>query len=77
MLCQRELFYLSERLNQIKCELHPFGGVAVLLVGETVQIPLVQGDPLWFNNSRNQDDVNGHHIFLLFDNVVELKENTI
>ena len=47
----------------------------VLLVGGPTQITPVQVDPLWFKNSKNQDDIIGHHIFLLFDTVVELEEN--
>ena len=75
MLHQRELFYIGELLKQIKCDLRPFGGVIILLVCDPAQLPPVQGYPLWFKNSKNQDDVNCHHILLLFDTVVELEED--
>ena len=47
------------------------------MVGEPDQIPPVQGYTLWFKNAKNQDDVNYHHLLLLFHTVVELEENTI
>ena len=77
MLCQRRLFYLSELLNKIKCDVLPFGGVTVLLIGNIDQLPLVQGDPLCSNNTNNKDDVNGNHLLLLFDTIFELEENMI
>ena len=40
-----------------------------------VRVVTEQGYPLWFKNSKNQDDVNCHHILLLFDTVVELEED--
>ena len=51
--------------------------MAFLLVGDTVQLPLVQEDAKCFNNAKNQNDVNGHHLLFLFDTLVELEENMI
>ena len=75
ILRQRELFYLSERLKQINCDLRPFGSVTVLLVGDPDQIPPVQGYSLWFKNAKNKDNVKFHHLFLLFNTVVEIEDN--
>ena len=75
MLRQKELYYIDERLKQIKCNTSPFGGIVVLLVGDPAQLPPVQGDPLWAENPKGDHNMIGYGLFQLFDTVVELVEN--
>ena len=72
------IFHVSERSKQIKCSDLVFGGLCVVLVGDSVHLPsilakrlLVEGLP-----STNIDDRIGHTICGQFSEVVILKENT-
>ena len=78
MLRRKELFYMSERLKQIKVSELLFGGLCVVLVGDPAQLPPVQADSLWVDGlkpSTKQDDKNGNIIYNQFSDVVILKEN--
>jgi hypothetical protein len=56
MLRQKELYWIDERLKQIMCNGHPFGGMAVILSGDPGQIPPIQGRCLWDRSSKKGDD---------------------
>ena len=77
MLGQKELFFVSERLKQIKSNTDIFGGVCVILIGDPAQLPPVQGNALWIDNttSRNQATKNGSLLYTSFDECLFLKEN--
>ena len=78
MLRRKELYYISERLKQIKNNDLLFGGLCIVLVGDPAQLPPVQADSLWANGlkpSTKQDDKNGNTIYNQFSDVVILKEN--
>ena len=60
MLRQRELHYIDQRLRQLKGNNYPFGGIAVILVGDPAQLPPVGGRSLWDNSlGLAGDDSNG------------------
>ena len=78
MLRRKELFYISERLKQIKNNDLLFGGLCIVLVGDPAQLPPVQADSLWVDGlkpSTKQEDKNGNTIYNQFSDVVILKEN--
>ena len=77
MLRRKELYYISERLNQIKNNDFLFGGLCVVLVGDPAQLPPVQADSLWVKclPSTKLEDVHGNTIYNQFSDVVVLKEN--
>ena len=77
MLGQKELFFVSERLKQIKTSTDIFGGVCVILIGDPAQLPPVQGNALWIDNttSKNQETKNGSLLYTSFDECLFLKEN--
>ena len=47
MLDAKSLYILDQRLRQAKSRDLPFGGIVVLLCGDTAQLPPVKGTPLW------------------------------
>eukprot|EP00957_Ditylum_brightwellii_P093425 7114897-Ditylum_brightwellii.AAC.1 len=57
------------------CSSIPFDGVTVLLVGYHAQLPPVQGQTLWNQNSSNVDDSRGFNVYRLSSSVVEFVEN--
>ena len=77
MLRRKELYYISERLKQIKNNDLLFGGLCVVLVGDPAQLPPVQADSLWVKRlpSTKIEDVHGNTIYNQFSDVVILKEN--
>ena len=54
-----------------------FRGVCVILIGDPAQLPPVQGNALWVDNtiSRNQEIKNGSLLYTSFDECLFLKEN--
>ena len=78
MLEAKSLFYLDQRLRQAKNNQKPFGGIVVLLCGDTAQLPPVKGIPLWGPRptERNKDDeINGVLLFKLFQLCTILTES--
>ena len=75
MLRAKELFYVSERLKQIKCNDYVFGGVLVLLVGDPGQLPPVKGKALWGNDRTTGLDQFGRLLFCSMLHVVHLDKN--
>ena len=78
MLDAKSLFYLDQRLRQAKNNQKPFGGIVVLLCGDTAQLPPVKGIPLWGPRptERNKDDeINGVLLFKLFQLCTILTES--
>ena len=76
MLRQKELSYVDKILRQISTIDKPFGGYAVLLVGDPAQIPAVQGRVVWDeSNGGSEDDLHGHLLYTsMFQSVIELTE---
>ena len=77
MLGQKDLFFVSERLKQIKSNSAIFGGVSVLLIGDPAQLPPVRADALWVDNtsSKNEERRNGSILYRSFTECLFLKEN--
>eukprot|EP00957_Ditylum_brightwellii_P141592 10786664-Ditylum_brightwellii.AAC.1 len=75
MMRQKEIYYLDERMKQTICSSIPFGGVTVLLVGDSVQLPSVKGQTLWNQNSSKADNSRGFNVYRLFSLVVKLVGN--
>jgi len=71
MLWQKELHYIDLCLREIMGNNLPFGGLAVVLVGDPAQLPPVGGRSLW-DNSRGQkgDDDNGYLVYTTWFNKV-------
>jgi ATP-dependent DNA helicase PIF1 len=78
MFHQKHLHYLDLRLRQIMGNDSPFGGLIVVLVGDTAQLPPVKGVPLWSKKRTgvSSDNLAGLHLYFNeFTSVVELTEN--
>ena len=74
------LHRIDLRCRQAKNRDIPFGGMALLLVGDPAQLPPVQGKPLWFkwaipNNQRKQNHNLGNLLFTNFTDVILLVES--
>ena len=54
MIGQKELFFVLKRIKQIKSNLEIFGGVCVILIGDPSQLPPVQGNALWIDNTSKK-----------------------
>ena len=53
----------------------PFGGVAVILIGDPGQLPAVVGNVLWYPHPSNEADKAGLNIYLQSTkNAMELEE---
>ena len=63
MLHQKHLYFIDQRLRQIKCNDKIFGGIAVVLIGDTGQLPAVKGRVMWEEKPKNQNDVAGLHLY--------------
>jgi hypothetical protein len=76
MLRARELYYTDQILKQVFGNNKPFGGIAVVLIGDTGQIPAVLGRSLWDKRpGQNEDDKQGQLLYELhFKQVIELTE---
>jgi ATP-dependent exoDNAse (exonuclease V) alpha subunit len=71
------LSVIDDRLRQIKCKPTTlFGGLSVLLVGDSKQLPPVLDTPLWNNTSKSNDVKvkQGLAAFSCFESVVVLDE---
>ena len=75
MLRAKELFYVSERLKQIKCNNNTYGGMLVLLVGDPGQLPPVLGRALWGNDRTSGYDQLGRILFTSMLHVFHLDRN--
>eukprot|EP00957_Ditylum_brightwellii_P080201 6099605-Ditylum_brightwellii.AAC.1 len=74
---QKEIYYLDERLKQQNmCSSIPFGAVSVWLVADPVQLPPVQGQTLWNQNSSNAADSRGYNVYRLFTSFIKLVETS-
>lgn len=72
------LFWIDSRLRQATGRLQePFGGVSVVILGDTKQLPPVKDRPLWSKRKKDekQDIANGRAAFQLFQDVIILVEN--
>ena len=76
MMSQETLFFLDMRLKEGKgCDL-PFGGMHVLLVGDTAQLPPVTGLCLWARPLKSTAmETVGAALYTMFDKVFILKIN--
>ena len=50
----------------------PFGGKAILLVGDPAQLPPVMGTSLWTKTFKSKEHRDGWTLYQLFRNVVKL-----
>jgi hypothetical protein len=76
MLHQKQLYFMDQRLRQIKANDSPFGGIAIVLIGDTGQLPAVKGRVLWDNKpSTSEIDTFGKNLYHLFTTVVNLEKN--
>ena len=75
MLIGKQLFHVSERLEEIKCYDLVFGGLCIVLVGYPVQLHLVQAESLWVLGlpSTYIHDRNSHTIYRKFSDLVVSK----
>ncbi len=78
MLDQKQLHFMNLCLQEIKANRSVFGGVVIVLCGDTAQLPPVQGRCLW-EKSRSKatsEALAGMKLYFEeFLTVVELKEN--
>jgi ATP-dependent DNA helicase PIF1 len=75
MLRQKELSYVDKILRQVGDKDEPFGGFAILLVGDPAQIPAVKGRVMWDRSTGGTDHDNfGHWHYSSFNEVIELTE---
>ena len=76
MLKQREKYYLHRRCCEIMGIFDViFGGLAILDVGDTGQLPPVKGVPLWEKKSKHADDKKGSLLYQKFTVVTRLTVN--
>ena len=77
MLSQSMLYYIHLRLCEgLPQTSHlPFGGMAILLVGDPAQLPPVLANPLWTKRTTGASNTNGYALYNLFENVVKLTAN--
>jgi hypothetical protein len=75
MLRQKELSYIDKILRQVGDADEPFGGFAILLVGDPAQIPAVKGRVMWDRSTGGTAHDNfGHLQYHTFNEVIELTE---
>jgi ATP-dependent DNA helicase PIF1 len=75
MLRQKELYWVDKRLQQAKGNNEPFGGLTIVLSGDTAQLPPVKGNSLWARYSARSDDEFGNSRYVhYFDEDIELVE---
>ena len=84
MLKPQDLLHINLRLQEVKaCGDRIFGGIIVVLVGDTAQLPPVLGIPLWGKHQQGQRrprmtaaEEQGINLYLQnFTTVIELTEN--
>jgi hypothetical protein len=66
MLRQKELHWIDMRLWQAKGNDEPFGGLTIVLSGDTAQLPQVQGNSLWACYKPRTDDELGHSKYVQY-----------
>ena len=55
---------INKRLQQLFCNTKPFGGLAVILVGDPGQLPPIIGLPLWVHAQRDTEEMrNGSALY--------------
>ena len=74
------LYLINERLKQAMNNHELFGGLNIILVGDTKQLPAVLDSVLWKIPSKSTDEMSnnasqGHYLYKQFKLVVELTEN--
>ena len=75
MLRQKELHWMDKRLQQIMGNHLPFGGVAIILMGDPGQLPPIKAKTLWFHKPKTDNDRCGATLYKTFrHNVMELQE---
>ena len=75
MLRQKELHWVDMRLRQAKGNNEPFGGLTVMLSGDTAQLPPVKGNSLWARyNARSDDELGNSKYVQYFIEDIELVE---
>jgi hypothetical protein len=76
MMSQEVLYFLDVRMREGKASTLPFGGMNILLVGDTAQLPPVQGLCLWAHPPKSSAiEITGAALYLLFTTVHTLKIN--
>ena len=68
------MFFLSQRLKEIKNNNDIFGGLSIILVRDTAQLPLVKGKCLQDIKSDKNDRA-GYFLYLQFETVTILSKN--
>ena len=78
MFGKRTLAWVDKRLRQATGELHkPLGGISVMLLGDSAQLPAVGDKPTYASPSQSSSLLaqHGHSIYSLFETIVMLSEN--
>ena len=78
MLPQKALYYIDQRLKQIKGNTNVFGGIIVVFIGDIAQLPPVKAYSVWDTRTagKSTNDVYGMFLFQThFKTVISLKEN--
>jgi superfamily I DNA and/or RNA helicase len=76
MMSQETLYFLDVRMREGKASSLPFGGMNILLVGDTAQLPPVQGLCLWARPTKSSAiEITGAALYMLFNTVYTLKIN--
>ena len=77
MLDAKSLYMLDQRLRQAKNSNLIFGGIVVLLCGDTAQLPPVNGTPLWGPSTTNSSQYvrDGVSLFTQFQTCTILTES--
>ena len=66
---------MDQRLQQIMCNNFAFGGVIIVLIGDTGQLPAVRSRVMWEVNPKNPNDISRLHLYRQFLTVLTLTEN--
>ena len=76
MLSLKSLYWMDRRARQVTRNNLPFGGLNVILVGDTCQLPPVRALPLYSTNTSkmNTEQKNGFTLYQKFTTVVELTQ---
>ena len=75
-MSQETLYFLDMRMREGKASSLPFGGMNILLVGDTAQLPPVKGLCLWARPPKSSAiEITGAALYMLFSTVHTLKIN--